>query len=451
MKDFFQFSRYLFVFAHPDDEIYTCAFIQKLTNERKRVDILYVTSGDYQGPEMIEVREEEVRESTQLLNVPVANVHFMRVPERQLMDKVNEVRENFLTQATKLSPDCIIGHDFEGGHNGHDAVSFCTSRVAEEVHIPLYVFPAYYGWPEKRIWNQFASHEATDTLTLTPDMKALQDRVIAIHASQAGFFNTIRQSSSNDLLSAREVLRLVTQPINYMEPPTVPVGYEYSGSKLRFDDFKTAIRTPRRILLLSSGRFLATNPKVFGKPFKDMRMVYITNAAKGVSNKEYVERRKQLFKEEGYNYIEFDLDGKNPEELQEALRGVEIIFVEGGNTFYLLKSVKESGFDKILPDLLDAGVIYMGSSAGSYIACPTIEMATWKHQDKYDRYGLTDFHALALVPFLVSVHYRDEYRELLIEKIKNCKLQVKILDDKQAILVQGNDARLIGEGEEINL
>jgi len=241
MKDFFQFSHYLFVFAHPDDEIYTCAFIQKLVNEGKAADIIYVTSGDYQGPEVIKVREEEVQKSMRLLNVPEANVHFMRIPERQLMSRVNEVRESFLILAAKLSPDCIVGHDFEGGHNGHDAVSFCTSRVAEELHIPLYVFPAYHGWPEKRTWNQFTSHEATDTLPLSPKMKTLQDRVIDVHESQAGFFNTIKQSNSCELFSSREVLRLVTQPINYREPPTTPVGYEYPGSKIRFEDFKVAV------------------------------------------------------------------------------------------------------------------------------------------------------------------------------------------------------------------
>jgi len=241
MKDFYQFSHYLFVFAHPDDEIYTCAFINELVSRGKEVHVVYVTSGDYQGPEVIEVREKEVKESMQLLSVSWVNVHFMRVPERQLMGTVSETREKLLALATKLNPDCIVGHDFEGGHNGHDAVSFCISRVVEGLNIPLYVFPAYHGWPEKRIWNQFASHEATDILNLAPDTKELQDRVIAVHASQAGFFNTIRQSSSNELFSTREVLRLVTQPIDYMSPPTTPVGYEYPGSKLRFEDFKTAI------------------------------------------------------------------------------------------------------------------------------------------------------------------------------------------------------------------
>lgn len=241
MKDFFQFSRYLFVFAHPDDEIYTCVFIQKLTSEGKDVHVVYVTSGDYQGPEVIKVREEEVQESMRLLNVPVENVHLMRIPERQLMSKVNEARENLLAEAVKFAPDCIVGHDFEGGHNGHDAVSFCTSCIAEELNTPLYVFPAYHGWPKKRIWNQYASHKATVVLTLSPEMKTLQDQIIAVHESQFGFFNTIKQSDSYGPLSTREVLRFVSRPINYMEPPTTPVGYEYPGSRIRFEDFKVAI------------------------------------------------------------------------------------------------------------------------------------------------------------------------------------------------------------------
>jgi dipeptidase E len=209
--------------------------------------------------------------------------------------------------------------------------------------------------------------------------------------------------------------------------------------------------TIRRILLLSSGSFLADHPQVFEKPFKDLRMVYIPTAAKGSSNMDFVERRRQFFKAENYHYTELDLDGKNAGDLLAVLKDAEIIYVEGGNSFYLLKAVRESGFDTILPELLDAGVIYMGGSAGSYIACPTIEMAKWKHQNKYDHYNVEDLHALALVPFLVSVHYKDEYRELLTEKIAECSLPVRVLTDKQAILVQGNDVQLIGEGEEISL
>ncbi len=242
MKNFFQYSRYLFVLAHPDDEIYTCAFIHQLVNDGMRVDILYVTSGDYQGPDRTSVREEEARVSMRLLKVNLGNVHFMRVPERQLMGQVGAVREYILALATTVLADCVVGHDFEGGHNGHDALSFCTSRVAEELHIPLYVFPAYHGVPEERRWNQFVSpRAATDTLHLSAEMQSLQRRVMAAHASQSGFFDMVRRSSSYVVFNTREILRLVSEPINYGEPPTTPIGYEYPGSTLRFKDFKSAI------------------------------------------------------------------------------------------------------------------------------------------------------------------------------------------------------------------
>ena len=242
MKNFFEFSRYLFIFAHPDDEVYTCAFIQKLVEQKKRVDVIYVTSGDYQSPATGKIREAEVREAMRILTVPDGSITFMRVPERQLMGKVNEVCINILARTAELPPDCVISHDFEGGHNGHDAVGFCASYVAEKIHSSLYVFPAYYAWPEKRLWNQFVPpREATDTLILSSEMKILQKRVISAHASQKGYFDAIKQSGSNNLFSKREVLRLVEQPINYLEPPTTPVGYEYPGSNLRFKDFQIAI------------------------------------------------------------------------------------------------------------------------------------------------------------------------------------------------------------------
>ena len=242
MKTFFQYSRYLFVLAHPDDEIYTCAFIHQLVNDGMHVDILFVTSGDYQGPDRTTVREEEARVSMRLLNVNLANLHFMRVPERQLMGQASAVRKRIRALAAAMGPDCIVGHDFEGGHNGHDALSFCTSRVAEELHIPLYVFPAYHGLPEERLWNQLVPHtEVTDTLRLSPAMQILQGRVMVAHASQSGFFDIVRRSSSYVAFTTREILRFVSEPINYGEPPTTPIGYEYPGSTLRFKDFKSAI------------------------------------------------------------------------------------------------------------------------------------------------------------------------------------------------------------------
>lgn len=80
-----EFSDYLFILAHPDDEVYTCVFISELTKSGKNVHVVYVTSGDYAGAELGPVREKEVHESMSLVGVPKEHVHFLHIPERELM------------------------------------------------------------------------------------------------------------------------------------------------------------------------------------------------------------------------------------------------------------------------------------------------------------------------------------------------------------------------------
>lgn len=207
----------------------------------------------------------------------------------------------------------------------------------------------------------------------------------------------------------------------------------------------------KRILLLSSTRFLIDSPRIFEKPFKDLKIAYIITASKSVPSTAYIDRNRKFFEEQGYNVQEVDLDGKSEDELRNLLKDFEAVFVEGGNSFYLLKSIRESGFDKVIKELLPKGLIYIGASAGSYVTCPTIEMALWKHQDKYDHHGMIDLTAMNLVPFLITVHYKPEYKDLLEEKIPKAQYPTKILDDDQAILIEDDRVGLIGKGEEIKL
>ncbi|MFZ1720221.1 MAG: PIG-L family deacetylase [Candidatus Moraniibacteriota bacterium] len=235
------FSKYLFILAHPDDEVYTSVFISELVAKGKRVDVLYITDGNYGG--LGEEREKEVFQSMDAIGVLRKSIHFLRIPEREFMKKVTEAQEKTLALAKELNPECVVSHDFEGGHNGHDAVSFCASSVARELNIPLYVFPTYHGWPEKRVWNRFVvGREATYTLTLDSNQKLLKEKVINAHKTQEGFWTLIRQSRDFDVFSSREVLRYIEKPIGYNEPPTNPIGYEYPGSKILFKDYISAIQ-----------------------------------------------------------------------------------------------------------------------------------------------------------------------------------------------------------------
>lgn len=190
--------------------------------------------------------------------------------------------------------------------------------------------------------------------------------------------------------------------------------------------------------------------KILSKPIHQTKIAHITTASKIENNLGYLEKENLIMREVGFNVENIDIEGKNENELRALLGYKDIIYVQGGNTFYLLKHARASGFDKVVKELIKKGVIYVGVSAGSYIACPTIEMANWKHPDK-NTVRLTDLKGLNLVPFLLSVHFDPQYTPTLKNEISNAKYPVKILTDSQAILVRDDKIELVGCGEEIKL
>lgn len=209
----------------------------------------------------------------------------------------------------------------------------------------------------------------------------------------------------------------------------------------------------KKLLLSSDGKFaIEKGIKLFFEDVSKVKLAYITTATKGSHNLAYFETDKGLLREMKYDFEELDIEGKNEAELRGLLVNKNVVFVEGGNTFYLLKAVRESGFDIVIKELIEKGMVYTGTSAGSYIACPTIEVSTWKKPgEEKENFGVTDFSAMNLVPFLVKAHYKPEHDEILKEKISQAKYPIRILRDGQAILVEDDKYTLVGGGEEIKL
>lgn len=182
----------------------------------------------------------------------------------------------------------------------------------------------------------------------------------------------------------------------------------------------------------------------------DIAVSFVTTAAReGEGEPKWLDIYRQQLKGCGITDIEdLDIRGHAYDGLETILLEKDIVFVNGGNTFYLLKCSRESGFNKLVPTLVARGLIYVGVSAGSYIACPTIEQSTWKHQDR-NRVGLTELSALNLVPFLISAHYEEKYHELIAGAAKNTHFPIVALTDQQAILAEDHAYRLVGEGERL--
>lgn len=87
---------------------------------------------------------------------------------------------------------------------------------------------------------------------------------------------------------------------------------------------------------------------------------------------------------------------------KELIAGAEAIFIGGGNTFRLLKALYDCALLDVIRRRVAQGVPFVGSSAGSIVACPALK--TTKDMPVVQPPA---FDALSLVHFQISPHYLD--------------------------------------------
>ncbi|MFE1933170.1 dipeptidase PepE [Streptomyces sp. NPDC059474] len=84
------------------------------------------------------------------------------------------------------------------------------------------------------------------------------------------------------------------------------------------------------------------------------------------------------------------------------VRGARAVFVGGGNSFRLLKALHERDLVRAIRERVAAGAVYMGSSAGTNMACPTLRTS-----NDMPIVQPPTFEALGLLPFQINPHYLD--------------------------------------------
>lgn len=190
--------------------------------------------------------------------------------------------------------------------------------------------------------------------------------------------------------------------------------------------------------------------KYLPKKWNECKIAYIVTASKKSFNGDHIIEMKQKMDEQMLNYNEIDIAEINKEELENTLSKFDIIMVDGGNTYYLLKCIRESGFDKIVKKLLKKGIVYIGVSSGAYVASPSIVTATWSNRG-FDTFDIEEYSAMSLVDFLIKAHYTPEKFEFFKEKSKESKFPLCLLSDSQALIVKDGNIKSFGKEEIIFL
>ncbi len=205
-----------------------------------------------------------------------------------------------------------------------------------------------------------------------------------------------------------------------------------------------------KLFLTSQGLVLETTPfflKLLGRKPESCRAAFIPTAADYKRERGFwVSNDMARLEELGFDVTEIDIKAENEKSLAEKLKMFDVVFVCGGNTFYLMKCIRESGFDAAIRKFLKCGGIYVGVSAGSMVAGLNIKPAGWKHADA-NTVRLKDHTGMLLAPFAVSAHIDDSNTDAVKKRAKKAGYPTVGLTDKQAVQVVGGKWKVVGEGE----
>lgn len=181
-----------------------------------------------------------------------------------------------------------------------------------------------------------------------------------------------------------------------------------------------------------------------------LNLVFIPTAANLHTNKDWLYKDRDKLVKMGFKVKDVDIANKSKEVLLTELKDADVVFVGGGNSYYLLEKVYQSGFGKIVKDMISKGVVYIGSSAGTVIMCPTIGMVEGLDDPK-KALSLKTYKGLNLVDFLIFVHYgeddcKNEY-ETIDKNWTNKGYEVKYLSNNQALVIDGNNCKLVEDNK----
>lgn len=166
----------------------------------------------------------------------------------------------------------------------------------------------------------------------------------------------------------------------------------------------------------------------------------------------YEEKVKKIYATFGVNLHSVHKE-KNP---KQAVMDAKCIAVGGGNTFNLVYEMYENDIMQAIREKAMSGTPYMGWSAGSNVASPTL-MTT----NDMPIIEPKSFNTLNLIPFQINPHYTDyfdpkhggETRDDRLNEfiVVNKNIYIAAIREATALVVKGDNLTLVGRNNKMKV
>jgi dipeptidase E len=157
----------------------------------------------------------------------------------------------------------------------------------------------------------------------------------------------------------------------------------------------------------------------------------------------------------GFNVVELDLRHYfgATDELRAMLGSLDVVWINGGNTFILRRAMKQSGFDGLIRDAVARDeILFAGFSAGACVASPTLrglELTDDPNEVPAGYEAEIVWDGLGFVPFALAVHYKSDHPQSAsvdreVAFYERAGIPYRTLCDGEVLIVEGDRQRIVG-------
>jgi dipeptidase E len=184
---------------------------------------------------------------------------------------------------------------------------------------------------------------------------------------------------------------------------------------------------------------------------RPLKTVFINTPVEGESDQtdlSWVDEERVGLNKNGFVTFDYTITGKNLSQIKTDLKDIEVIYVSGGNEFYLKEKSNESHFEEFAKEFVGNGGLYIGTSCGSIIMGKDMsplqklsDLTTLSEPIDTTGFGFVDF---TILPYWGSDDFRNRWlNEESFKLMFNTSSPLIALNNYEYVEVVGDRFRII--------